>query len=102
MAAEVHRPPLTQVETGPNLKLHLSASSLPLASNQALRSGSVMASSVSWVIVLIMPSAPPTPAAGLLGPVLWPSQPEGHLSTLPMNAYLRSAPLMVAWVWKPQ
>src|SRR6185503_9595290 len=86
----------------PNLKLHLSASSLPAESNQALRSGSVMVSSVSCVITLAMPSAPPTPAEGLLGPVDWISQPLGHWSVLPMNAHLISAPLIVWWVWKPQ
>ena len=41
-------------------------------------------------------------AAGLLGPVVWASQPEGQRSTLPTKAYLMSAPFSVARVWKPQ
>ena len=56
-----------------------------------------MASSVSCVITLTIPSAPPTPAAGLLGPVVWISQPLGHWSTLPIKAHLMSAPPIVAW-----
>src|SRR4051794_9394568 len=57
------------VEVVPKLKLHLSESSCPLVSNQAFRSGSVMASNCSCERTLIRPSAPPTLAAGLLGPV---------------------------------
>src|SRR6476659_8826532 len=91
----LNRAPLAAVCVGPNLKLHLSASSFPAESNHALRSGSVMVSSVSCVITLTMPSAPPTPADGLLGPVLWISQPEGHWSVLPTNAHLISAPFSV-------
>ena len=45
----VEQSPLAlQVEVVPKLKLHLSAFSWPLVSNQALRSGSEMASSSSW------------------------------------------------------
>src|SRR5262249_2220794 len=53
-------------------------------------------------MTLIMPSAPPTFVAGLLGPVRWISQPDGQRSGLPMNPYLMSVPPSVAWVWKPQ
>src|SRR5262249_52544729 len=96
------RAPLAAVWVGPNLKLHLSAFSWPLTSNQALRSGSVMASSDSCVITLIMPSAPPPLPGVLLGPVAWISHPLGQRSELPMNAHLMSAPLSVWFVWKPQ
>src|ERR1043165_4010246 len=58
-----------QVEVVPKLKLHLSEFSWPLVSNQAFRSGSVIASNCSCANTLIRPSAPPTFAAGLLGPV---------------------------------
>src|ERR1700756_3165139 len=91
-----------QVEVVPKLKLHLSESSWPLLSNQAFRSGSVMASNCSCENTLIRPSAPPTPVEGLLGPVVWISQPLGQRSGFPTNAYLISTPPNVAWVWKPQ
>src|SRR5947209_19788298 len=78
--------PLLAVEVGPNRKLHLSASSWPLESNQAFKSGSVIASSVSWVSTLIMPSPP----ASALGLVVWASQPEGQRAGLPTNPYLMS------------
>src|SRR5882672_477566 len=66
-----HPLPVIQVEVViPKLKLHLSESSWPLESNQAFRSGSVMASNCSCAKTLIIPSAPPTPIAGLLGPVV--------------------------------
>ncbi|MGZ4845320.1 MAG: hypothetical protein ACXVKH_06500 [Candidatus Angelobacter sp.] len=35
-----------------------------------------------------MPSEPPTPVAGLLGPVVWVSQALWQRSGLPTNAYL--------------
>src|SRR5882724_1785207 len=59
-AAE-HRPLALQFEVAPKLKLHLSAFSSPLESNQAFRSGSEIASSNSCDITFAMPSAPPTP-----------------------------------------
>jgi len=49
-----------------------------------------------------MPSAPPTPVAGLFGPVVWISQPLGQRSGLPTNEYLISTPPSVAWVCQPQ
>src|SRR5205085_8398800 len=49
-------------------------------------------------MVLAIPSAPLSP----LGLLVWISQPEGQRSTLPMNAYLMSAPFKVARVWNPQ
>src|SRR5580765_4230848 len=91
-----------QVDSVPKLKLHLSAFSWPLASNHAFRSGSEMASSSSCESTLAMPSIPPWPVTGLLGPVVWISQPEGQRSTLPTKAYLMSVPPRVARVWKPQ
>src|SRR5262249_21004365 len=79
----------------PKLKLHLSAFSSPLLSNHAFRSGSEIASSCSWVRTLIKPSAPPTPVAGLLGPVVWISHPDGQRSGLPIKPHLMSVPLRV-------
>src|SRR6185312_8042705 len=97
MPAGVHRLPATHVlVVTPKLKLHLSESSFPAESNQAFRSGSVMASNCSCAKTLIIPSAPPTPAAGLLGPVAWISQALWQRSGLPTNAYLISTPLSVA------
>src|SRR5579859_1582850 len=101
-APEEQSPLALQVEVAPKLKLHLSESSWPLVSNHAFRSGSVMASNCSCESTLIRPSAPPTPADGLLGPVDWISQPLGQRSGLPTKAYLISTPPSVAWVWKPQ
>src|ERR1051326_6480850 len=100
-AAE-HSPFALQVDDVPKLKLHLSAFSWPLESNQAFRSGSEMASSNSWDITFAMPSAPPTPVAGLFGPVVWISQPLGQRSGLPTNAYLMSTPPRDACVCQPQ
>src|SRR5690349_25180144 len=96
MLVDVH------VLVAPKLKLRLSSFSWPLASNHAFRSGSEMASSNSWDITFAMPSAPPTPLAGLLGPVRWASHPLGQRSGLPTNAYLISTPPKVACVCQPQ
>src|SRR6516162_9128430 len=53
-------------------------------------------------MTLIIPSAPPTPVVGLLGPVVWISQPEGQRSGLPIKPHLMSLPLIVWCVWNPQ
>src|SRR3989442_14923764 len=91
--------PLLVLYVAPNVQAHLSAFSCPLWSYQALRSGSVTASSNSWAIMLAMPSAPALPL-GLLGN--WAEQALGQRSGLPMNAYLLSDPPIVPCVCQPQ
>src|SRR3954467_9741789 len=82
----------------PNVHAHLSAFSAPLVSYQALRSGSVTASSSSCAMMLAMPSAPALP----FGLVLCASHALGQRSGLPMNAYLMSKPAIVPCVCQPQ
>src|SRR5258706_7214817 len=82
----------------PNVQAHLSAFSSPRLSYQALRSGSVTASSSSWETMEAIPSAPVLP----LGPVVCISQEDGHRAGSPMNAYLMSLPPIVPWVCQPQ
>src|SRR6266700_838528 len=90
--------PFDVVYVEPNVHAHLSAFSAPRRSYQALRSGSVTASSSSCEMMLAIPSAPPLP----LGPVVWASQALGQRSGLPTNEYLMSDPFMVPWVCQPQ
>src|SRR5215470_6954625 len=82
----------------PNVHAHLSAFSSPRLSYQALRSGSVTASSSSCEMIEAMPSAPVLP----LEPVVCSSQDEGHRVGSPMNAYLMSLPPIVPCVCQPQ
>src|SRR5438132_11435219 len=82
----------------PNVHAHLSAFSWPRRSYQALRSGSVTASSSSWEMMLAMPSAPALP----LGPVGCAAHALGQRSGLPMNEYLISEPPIVPCVCHPQ
>src|SRR3569832_76132 len=90
--------PFDAVEVVPKVQAHLSASSAPDLSYQALRSGSVVASSDSCMMIDAMPSAPALP----LGLVVCAAQAEGQRSGLPMKAYLVSTPLTVACVCQPQ
>src|SRR2546430_17440225 len=90
--------PLPAVEVVPKVQAHLSVFSCPLVSYQAFRSGSVVASSNSWAIIEAIPSAPAFP----FGLVVCASQAEGHLSGLPMNAYLISLTLIVPCVCQTQ
>src|SRR5438876_11985319 len=90
---------LLAVYVAPNVHAHLSAFSAPCESYQALRSGSVTASSSSCAMILAMPSAPGLPL-GL--DALWASHALGHRSGLPTNEYLTSAPRMLPWVCQPQ
>src|SRR5437773_10862199 len=90
--------PLDAVDVVPNVHAHLSAFSSPRRSYQALRSGSVTASSSSCEMMLAIPSAP----ALRLGPVGWASQALGQRSGLPTNEYLISEPFSVPWVCQPQ
>ena len=64
--------PLLAVDSVPKVQAHLSAFSSPRESYQALRSGSVVASSSSWATMEAMPSAPALP----LGLVVWAAQEE--------------------------
>src|SRR5690349_3030220 len=62
-----HRPPVPHRLLKPKLKLHTSAFSAPAELCQAFMSGLVVASDSSCAMMLTMPSAPPTPTAGLFG-----------------------------------
>src|SRR4051794_38749926 len=84
--------PLPAVEVEPNVQAHLSAFSSPLVSYQALRSGSVTASSSSWETIEAMPSAPALP----FGPVDCAAHDDRQRAALPTNEYLMSLPLIVA------
>src|SRR5215470_10037237 len=86
------------VDVVPKVHAHLSAFSRPRRSYQALRSGSVTASSSSCEMMLAMPSAPALP----FGPMDCASQALGQRSGLPTNAYLMSEPAMVPCVCHPQ
>src|SRR4051794_25489991 len=90
--------PLAVAYVVPNVHAHLSAFSWPRTSYHAFRSGSVVASSSSWAMMLAMPSAPALP----LGPVVCSAQALGQRSGLPTNAYLMSLPPIVAWSCQPQ
>src|SRR5205823_15090483 len=90
--------PFDAVDIDPNVQAHLSAFSAPCRSYQALRSGSVTASSSSCEMMLAMPSAP----ALSLGLVVCAEQALGHRSGLPTNAYLMSNPPIVPCVCHPQ
>src|SRR5690349_13409076 len=91
-------PPLDVVYVEPKVHAHLSAFSLPRLSYQALRSGSVTASSSSWEMMDAAPSAPTLPLGAFVPFV----QADGHRAGFPMKAYLMSRPLMVPWVCQPQ
>src|SRR5258707_4552161 len=82
----------------PNVQAHLSAFSWPRRSYQALRSGSVVASSSSCEMMLAMPSAPALP----LGLVVCASHALGQRSGLPTKEYLMSKPPIVPRVCHPQ
>src|SRR5438552_18637721 len=90
--------PLAVLYVAPKVHAHLSAFSWPRRSYQALRSGSVTASSSSCEMMLAIPSAPALP----LGPDGCASQALGQRSGLPTNEYLMSEPLIVPWVCQPQ
>src|SRR5439155_14073454 len=70
----------------------------PRRSYQALRSGSVTASSNSCAMMLAMPSAPALP----FGLVVCAAQELGQRSGLPTNEYLMSLPAIVPCVCQPQ
>src|SRR2546423_5292693 len=88
----LYLPPFDAVDSEPKVQAHLSAFSAPRLSYQALRSGSVVASSSSWAMIDAMPSAPLEP----FGPVVCTSQALGQRVGSPTNAYLMSRPLMLA------
>src|SRR5512135_3585693 len=90
--------PFDAVLSVPNVHAHLSPFSAPRRSYQALRSGSVVASSSSCATIDAMPSAPALP----FGLVVCASQADGQRSGLPTNEYLMSAPETVAWLCQPQ
>src|SRR5207253_2880790 len=90
--------PLEAVDSEPKVQAHLSAFSAPRESYQALRSGSLIASSDSCAMIEAMPSAPALP----LGLVVCASQPDGQRSGLPTNEYFTSTPLMEPRVCQPQ
>src|SRR5690242_20388816 len=94
----LNKEPLPAVEVDPKVHAHLSAFSAPRRSNQAFRSGSLIASSDSWAMMLAMPSAPALP----LGLVVCGAQADGQRSGLPTNEYLMSEPLIVPCVCQPQ
>src|SRR4029077_17728779 len=72
--------------------------SAPCRSNQALRSGSVTASSSSCAMMLAMPSAPALP----LGLIVCAAHDDGQRSGLPTNEYLMWVPEIVPCVCQPQ
>ena len=76
----------------------LVAFSLPELSYQALRSGFEIASSVSCAMIDAIPSAPLSP----FGLLVCASHADGHRSGFPTNAYLISAPAIVARLCHPQ
>src|SRR5215475_8210646 len=85
--------PFAAILVEPNCQAHMSAFSSPVrVDHQALRSGSLIASSSSCAMTDAMPSAPEL----LLGLIVWASQAEGQRSELPTNEYLMSAPAMLA------
>src|SRR5512135_3168369 len=90
--------PFDAVLSVPNVHAHLSPFSAPRRSYQALRSGSVVASSSSCATIDAMPSAPALP----FGLVVCAAHADGQRSGLPTNAYLMSAPPIVACVCQPQ
>src|SRR5947209_571465 len=90
--------PLDAVCVVPNVHAHLSAFSAPELSYQALRSGSVAASSSSWAKIEAMPSAPALP----FGLVVWSSQALGQRAGFPTKEYLMSEPAMAPCVCHPQ
>src|SRR5215510_2643978 len=90
--------PFAAVYVAPKVQAHLSAFSMPRRSYQALRSGSVVASSSSCAMMLAIPSAPELP----FGPVVCTSHALGQRFGLPMNAYLMSEPPIVPCVCQPQ
>src|SRR6266478_4680983 len=91
--------PFEAVLSVPNVQAHLSAFSAPRVSYQALRSGSLIASSDSCAMIDAMPSAPGLPF-GLDADCC--SHADGQRSGLPTNEYLMSRPLIVAAVCQPQ
>src|SRR5258706_4330222 len=90
--------PFEAVNVLPNVHAHLSAFSAPRVSYQALRSGSLIASSDSCAMIDAMPSAPALP----FGPVVCASHADGQRSGLPTNEYLMSRPPIVPCVCQPQ
>src|SRR5437763_7274193 len=90
--------PFAVVYVVPKVHAHLSAFSSPRRSYQALRSGSVAASSSSCERMLAIPSAPVLP----LGPVDCTSHALGQRLGLPTNAYLISDPASVVRLCQPQ
>lgn len=83
---------------GPNFHAHLSAFSFPELWYQALRFGSEIASSVSCAMIDAIPSAPLSP----FGLLVCASHADGHRSGFHTNAYLISAPAIVARLCHPQ
>src|SRR5438874_12488681 len=90
--------PFDAVDSVPNVHAHLSAFSWPRRSYQALRSGSLIASSISCATIDAMPSAPALP----FGPTVCAAHDDGQRSGLPTNEYLMSPPLIVPCVCQPQ
>src|ERR1700693_1293050 len=90
--------PLVAVDVVPNVQAHLSAFSWPRRSYHAFRSGSVVASSSSWAMMLAIPSAPALP----LGLFVCASHALGQRSGLPTNEYLMSELAIVPCVCHPQ
>src|SRR4051794_22081957 len=90
--------PFDAVDSVPKVHAHLSAFSLPRRSYHALRSGSLIASSVSCAMIDAMPSAPALP----FGEEVCSSHALGQRSGLPTNAYLMSRPLIVPLLCQPQ
>src|SRR3954451_1777348 len=90
--------PFDATDVLPNVQAHLSAFSCPRRSYQALRSGSLIASSSSCEMMLAMPSAPVFP----FGLVVCSAQALGQRSGFPTNANLMSVPLIASCVCHPQ
>src|SRR5258708_1483866 len=82
----------------PKVHAHLSPFSWPRRSYQALRSGSVVASSNSCAMIDAIPSAPALPF-GAAVPLV---HAAGQRSGFPTNEYLMSEPAMVPCVCQPQ
>src|SRR5436305_14520496 len=95
---KLYREPFEAVPVVPKVHAHLSAFSCPRLSYHAFRSGSLIASSDSWAMMLAMASAP----ALLLGLVVCSARAEGQRAALPTKEYLMSLPLMVPLVCQPQ
>src|SRR5512140_1208724 len=85
--------PLATAYVAPKNPAHMSAFSFKglELSNQALMSGSVVASSSSWAMVEIMPSTPVSPL-GLTLRLDGAMQPVGQRSGLPTKANRTSGP----------